>query len=85
MTFKKLEYINNHFILIIDISIRIIMISTYDLSMDSAHYVLMGEPECKKIHIATLKILERTGVDVYDETARNILIKGGATVNRIRL
>jgi len=45
----------------------------------------MGEGECKKIHMATLEILERTGVDVHDETARNILIKGGATADGIRL
>jgi len=45
----------------------------------------MGEPECKKIHMATLEILERTGVDVHDETARNILIKGGAIADGIRL
>ena len=61
------------------------MISTHDLSMNSAHYARMGEPECKKIHMATLEILERTGVDVHDETARNILIEGGATVDGIRL
>ncbi|RLC20370.1 MAG: trimethylamine methyltransferase, partial [Deltaproteobacteria bacterium] len=61
------------------------MISTHDLSMNSAHYARMGEGECKKIHMATLEILERTGVDVHDETARNILIKGGATADGIRL
>jgi len=61
------------------------MISTHDLSMNSAHYARMGEPECKKIHMATLEILERTGVDVHDETARNILIKGGAIADGIRL
>jgi trimethylamine--corrinoid protein Co-methyltransferase len=45
----------------------------------------MGEDECKKIHMATLEVLERTGVDVHDETARKILTKGGATADGIRL
>lgn len=61
------------------------MISTHDFSMDSAHYARMGEQECKKIHMATLEILERTGVDVHDETARNILAEGGAAVDGIRV
>ncbi len=45
----------------------------------------MGDQECKKIHMATLEILERTGVDVHDEKARNILVKGGATIDEIRV
>ena len=53
------------------------MISTYSLSMNSSHYARMDEQECKKIHMATLEILERTGADVHDKTAKNILIKGG--------
>ncbi|WP_299983750.1 trimethylamine methyltransferase family protein [Desulfobacula sp.] len=61
------------------------MISTHDFSMNSAHYARMGEQECKKIHMATLEILERTGVDVHDEKARNILAKGGATMEGIRV
>jgi len=61
------------------------MISTHDFGMNSAHYARMGEQECKKIHMATLEILERTGVDVHDETARNMLLGGGATVDGIRV
>lgn len=61
------------------------MISTHDFSMNSAHYARMGEQECKKIHMATLEILERTGVDVHDEKARNILVGGGATADGIRI
>ncbi|MCP4719762.1 MAG: trimethylamine methyltransferase [Desulfobacteraceae bacterium] len=61
------------------------MISTQDLSMDSAHYARMGGQECKKIHMATLEILERTGVDVHDEKAGNLLVKGGATRDGIRI
>ncbi|MBU8910511.1 MAG: trimethylamine methyltransferase family protein [Desulfobacterales bacterium] len=61
------------------------MISTHDVSMNSAKYARMGEQECKKIHMATLEILERTGVDVHDEKARDILIDGGATADGIRV
>ncbi|MBT8357617.1 MAG: trimethylamine methyltransferase, partial [Desulfobacterales bacterium] len=63
------------------------MISTHDFSMNSAHYARMGEQECNKIHLATLEILERTGVDVHDENAKNILVQGGATADgkRIRI
>ena len=61
------------------------MISTHDFSMNSAQYARMGEQECKKIHMATLEILERTGVDVHDEKARNVLAKGGAAMDGIRV
>jgi len=61
------------------------MISTHDLSLNSAHYARMGNPECKKIHMATLEILERTGVDVHDEQARSILREGGAHSDGIRI
>lgn len=49
--------------------------------MGSAHYSRMGEQEYKKIHMATLGILERTGVDVHDKAARNLLVEGGAVAN----
>ncbi len=61
------------------------MISTHDSKMGSAHYSRMGGQECKKIHMATLEILERTGVDVHDETARNLLVEGGAAADGIRV
>ena len=61
------------------------MIETHGLSMTSAHYARMGRQECEKIHVATLEILERTGVDVHDEKAREILAKAGAKVDGIRV
>ncbi|WP_373500575.1 trimethylamine methyltransferase family protein [Desulfococcus sp.] len=61
------------------------MISTHDSRMESAHYARMGRQECEKIHMATLEILERTGVDVHDEQAREILIGGGARADGIRV
>ena len=55
------------------------MIPTHENRLTSAHYSRMGHEECDRIHIGTLEILERTGVDVHDEKAREILAAGGAT------
>ncbi|MBF0242522.1 MAG: trimethylamine methyltransferase family protein [Desulfamplus sp.] len=61
------------------------MISTQGQSMTTAHYARMGQKECEQIHVGTLEILERTGVDVHHEKARQILKKGGANVDGIRV
>jgi len=61
------------------------MIETHGTSMTSAHYARMGRAECEKIHVATLEILERVGVDVHDEGARELLVKGGAKLDGIRV
>jgi trimethylamine--corrinoid protein Co-methyltransferase len=61
------------------------MIQTHGASMTSAHYSRLGPEECEKIHQASLEILERIGVDVHDEKARDILIKGGATSDGLRV
>ena len=61
------------------------MIATHGLNMTSAHYARMGQQECERIHAATLEILERTGVDVHDEEAREILAAGGAAADGIRV
>ena len=61
------------------------MIPTHETRMTSAHYARMGNQECDRIHIATLEILERTGVDVHDESARQILVGGGASMDGIRI
>jgi trimethylamine--corrinoid protein Co-methyltransferase len=53
--------------------------------MTSAHYARMGRAECEKIHVATLEILERVGVDVHDEKALELLVKGGAKADGIRI
>jgi trimethylamine--corrinoid protein Co-methyltransferase len=45
----------------------------------------MGRAECEKIHVATLEILERVGVDVHDAKARALLVKGGAKADGIRV
>ena len=61
------------------------MIATHGMNMTSAHYARMGEQECAKIHAATLEILERTGVDVHHEKAREMLVQGGALAEGIRV
>lgn len=61
------------------------MISTNVTNMASAHYARMGKAECHRIHLATLEVLERVGVDVHDEKAIEILAGGGANVDGIRV
>lgn len=61
------------------------MIQTHGQHMQSAHYARMGSQECEGIHEASLEILERTGVDVHDERARQILASGGARVDGFRV
>ena len=61
------------------------MITTHTSSMTSAHYARMGIDECEKIHLASLEILERIGIDVHDEKARDILVKGGAETDGLRV
>jgi len=61
------------------------MIETHGTSTTSAHYARMGRAECEKIHVGTLEILERVGVDVHDEKALELLVKGGAKADGIRV
>jgi trimethylamine--corrinoid protein Co-methyltransferase len=61
------------------------MITTHATKMTSAHYTRMGESECEKIHLASLEIMERIGIDVHDEKARDILVKGGAQADGLRV
>jgi trimethylamine--corrinoid protein Co-methyltransferase len=61
------------------------MISMQEDRMVSAHYARLGRAECERIHMATLEVLERTGVDVHDERARDILVQGGAEAEGIRV
>ncbi|MGB9585996.1 MAG: trimethylamine methyltransferase family protein [Anaerolineales bacterium] len=61
------------------------MIETHGTNMTSAHYSRMGNEECERIHLASLEILWRVGVDVHDEKARQLLKKAGAKVDGIRV
>ncbi len=61
------------------------MIETHGTNMTSAHYARMGKAECEKIHLASLEILERVGIDVHDDKARGYLVRGGAKADGIRI
>nr|NIV29904.1 hypothetical protein [Anaerolineae bacterium] len=61
------------------------MIETSGSHMSSAHYARLGEQERTRIHIASLEILERVGVDVHHEKARDILVSGGARADGLRV
>ena len=61
------------------------MIETHGKSMTSAQYARMGKEECEKIHLASLEILQRVGVDVHDEKAREILVSSGARADGLRV
>jgi len=61
------------------------MIETHGLRQTSAQYSRMGPQECERIHRASLEILERIGIDVHDEKARDLLVKGGARTDGIRV
>ncbi len=61
------------------------MIQTHGSSTTSAHYSRMGRAECEQIHLASLEILWRTGLDVHDEKALRILVSGGAVADGIRV
>lgn len=61
------------------------MIDTQTMNMASAHYARMGTAECRRIHLASLEVLERVGVDVHDPRAIEILSGGGAQVDGIRV
>ncbi|MFN2244600.1 MAG: trimethylamine methyltransferase family protein [Anaerolineae bacterium] len=61
------------------------MIQTHGLSMTGAHYARLGPQERERIHCASLEILERIGVDVHLDEARQLLVKGGAKADGIRI
>lgn len=61
------------------------MITTHSTSMTSARYARMGHKECEKIHLASIEILERIGIDVHDEVARELLVNRGAKADGIRV
>jgi trimethylamine--corrinoid protein Co-methyltransferase len=61
------------------------MIETHGLRREGASYTRLGAQECGRIHDASLEILERTGVDVHDERARDLLVSAGARADGIRI
>jgi trimethylamine--corrinoid protein Co-methyltransferase len=61
------------------------LIETHSTVQPTAHYARLGPQEREKIHRATLEVLERIGIDVHDERARTILVKGGARADGLRV
>ena len=61
------------------------MIETHRMNVLGTHYSRLSAEECGKIHLASLKVLQKIGVDVHDEKAREILVKGGAQADGLRV
>jgi hypothetical protein len=61
------------------------MIETHGLQQSSSFFSRLGAHECERIHAASLEILERVGIDVHDEKARERLVKGGGKADGIRV
>ena len=59
------------------------MIETQGQQQTSAHYTRLGPQECEKIHWGCIEILEHVGVEVHDEKALDLLVKGGAKADGI--
>jgi trimethylamine--corrinoid protein Co-methyltransferase len=53
------------------------MIETHGQRQTSAHYARLGSQECERIHRASIEIVEQVGVQVHDQAALNLLVKGG--------
>ena len=61
------------------------MIETHGLQQSSSFFSRLGAQECERVHAASLEILERVGIDVHDETARERLVKGGGKADGVRV
>lgn len=61
------------------------MIETHAMKMIGTHYSRLSVQECEGIHSASLKVLQKIGVDVHDDRAREILVKGGAQSDGLRV
>ncbi len=49
------------------------------------HLQMLSENQLEELHLATLEVLRRTGVDVLEEEARELLKKAGAKVDGVRV
>jgi trimethylamine--corrinoid protein Co-methyltransferase len=61
------------------------MIETHGTRQSSAHFSRLGPQEAERIHNASLEILERVGIEVHSEKARDLLVKAGAKADGIVL
>ena len=63
-------------------------IETNDRAVLGAQFRRMSEEQCQKIHWASLEVMERTGVRLYEQEALELVRKAGAHVsdgNRVRI
>ena len=63
-------------------------IRTNDRTFLSAQFRRMSDEQCQKIHWASLEVMERTGVRLYEQEAVDLVKKAGAHVsdgNRVRI
>jgi trimethylamine--corrinoid protein Co-methyltransferase len=63
-------------------------ITMNDSSFGGAQFSRLTPEQCRKMHNASLEILSRTGVRLYDQEAIDLLKKAGASVsegNRVRI
>ncbi len=63
-------------------------ICSNDYSFGSVQYRRLSDEQCQKLYWACLKVLERTGVRVYDQEALDLLKKAGVSAtdgNRVRI
>ena len=63
-------------------------IHTNDQTYLSAHFQRMSDQQCTKIHWASLEVMERTGVRLYEQESIDLLTRAGAHVsegNRVRI
>jgi len=58
---------------------------SYGWRQASAHYTRVPAQTCESIHMATLEILERVGIDVHHDKAREVLGDHGAEVDELRV
>ena len=49
------------------------------------HFQLLSDSDLQAIHGATMEVLNRTGVDIYDDEAQSLLKKAGASVDGSRV
>lgn len=63
------------------------MIKTHGTSMTGAHFARLGDQECEQIHVASLEVLERIGIETHSEKARDVLTGAGAIADgrRVRI
>jgi trimethylamine---corrinoid protein Co-methyltransferase len=54
-------------------------------TLQTARFRLLSDSQLEELHLAALEILRRTGVDVLEEEARQLLRKAGADLDGVRV